>query len=185
MFFSDLAKTSLLMVWIGLATAAALCATRSALARFSVPAASALTFAIVTLVVIAVSEAVFWIGHFYGSDASGLSDPWFPESHGFFLSRNVLLGIVVTGLALRYFYVSHQWQRNVENQAEARIHALQARIRPHFLFNSMNTIAALTRQNPAAAEAAVEDLADLFRASLSDSKELIRIEEELDIARVY
>ena len=54
------------------------------------------------------------------------------------------------GLALRYFYVAHQWRRSVELRAAARVHALQARIRPHFLFNSMNTIAALTRSNPRA-----------------------------------
>jgi two-component system sensor histidine kinase AlgZ len=86
---------------------------------------------------------------------------------------------------LRYFYVSQQWQRNVRREAEARLNALQARIRPHFLFNSMNTIAALTRSNPVAAEQAVEDLADLFRASLRDGRQLIPLQEELEIARVY
>jgi len=62
---------------------------------------------------------------------------------------------------------------------------LQARIRPHFLFNSMNTIASLTRSNPAAAEQAVEDLADLFRVSLTDARQRISLAEELEIAHVY
>jgi two-component system sensor histidine kinase AlgZ len=65
------------------------------------------------------------------------------------------------------------------------VHALQARIRPHFLFNSMNTIAALTRSNPSRAEQAVQDLADLFRASLSDKRDVITLAEELDVARTY
>ncbi len=86
---------------------------------------------------------------------------------------------------LRYFYVSQQWQRNVRRDAETRLNALQARIRPHFLFNSMNTIAALTRSNPAAAEQAVEDLADLFRASLREGRQLIPLADELEITRVY
>jgi two-component system sensor histidine kinase AlgZ len=73
----------------------------------------------------------------------------------------------------------------VELEAQARIHALQARIRPHFLFNSMNTIAALTRSDAAKAEQAVEDLADLFRASLSDAKQRITLGDEIEIARVY
>jgi two-component system, LytTR family, sensor histidine kinase AlgZ len=73
----------------------------------------------------------------------------------------------------------------VRREAESRIHALQARIRPHFLFNSMNTIASLTRTNPEAAEQAVEDLADLFRASLADSGQRIRLDQELEIAHVY
>ena len=66
------------------------------------------------------------------------------------------------------------------------MHALQARIRPHFLFNSMNTIAALTRSNPSRAEGAVQDLADLFRATLSsDKRDTITLAEELEVARTY
>ena len=72
-------------------------------------------------------------------------------------------------------------------RAEARslINALQARIRPHFLFNSMNTIAALTRSSPKLAEEAVEDLADLFRATLKDSERPLRLKEELELSRMY
>lgn len=184
LFFTDLAKTSLLMLWMALSTAAALCLLRPWLARHAVPVATALTLAAVLVVVSLVSEAVYWLGRYYGSGLPGAAD-WFPADHAFFLSRNLAVGGVVAGLALRYFYVTHQWRHHVERQAESRIHALQARIRPHFLFNSMNTIADLTRSNPAAAEAAVEDLADLFRASLRDGQELVRLDEELEIARVY
>ena len=99
--------------------------------------------------------------------------------------RNVVIALVVTALALRYFYVTHEWRHNVELQAKARVHALQARIRPHFLFNSMNTIAALTRSNPARAEEAVQDLADLFRANLNEKRNEIPLAEEIDVARTY
>ena len=85
-----------------------------------------------------------------------------------FLLRNLAVGAIAGGLELRYFYVRHQWRRNVEAEAQSRVRALQARIRPHFLFNSMNTIASLTRSNPRLAEQAIADLADLFRASLRD-----------------
>ncbi len=63
--------------------------------------------------------------------------------------------------------------------------ALQARIRPHFLFNSMNTIASLTRTDPARAEEAVTDLADLFRVSLREVRDRIPLAEEIEIARTY
>jgi two-component system sensor histidine kinase AlgZ len=109
----------------------------------------------------------------------------FPPDLLTFLIRNVSIGLVVTALALRYFYVIHEWRRNIEMQATARVHALQARIRPHFLFNSMNTIASLTRSNPAVAEQAVQDLADLFRANLSDKRDTITLEEECEVARTY
>ena len=70
-------------------------------------------------------------------------------------------------------------------EARARIHALQARINPHFLFNSMNTIAALTRSDPAVAETAIEDLSDLFRASLNNTHEQSTLGDELTLARRY
>ena len=108
-----------------------------------------------------------------------------PDDHWTFLVRNAGITFVVTALALRYFYVTHEWRHNVELQARARVHALQARIRPHFLFNSMNTIAALTRSNPARAEEAVQDLADLFRANLNEKRNQIALAEEIDVARTY
>jgi two-component system sensor histidine kinase AlgZ len=109
----------------------------------------------------------------------------FPPDLKSFLVRNVAIGLVVTSLALRYFYVTHEWRRNIEMQATARVHALQARIRPHFLFNSMNTIASLTRTNPAVAEQAVQDLADLFRANLSEKRDTITLDQEYEVARTY
>jgi two-component system sensor histidine kinase AlgZ len=91
----------------------------------------------------------------------------------------------VSALALRYFYVAGEWKRSIEMEALARIRALQARIRPHFLFNSMNTIASLTRTNPERAEQAIEDLADLFRASLGDAHIQIPLQDEIEIARTH
>jgi len=185
LFFGDLAKTSLLLVWTSLAITAILCLLRNRLNRFSVAKASALTFVTVNVVIIAVSEIIYWIGIIYSSPDMAVPNTWFPQNHWYFLSSNIVVGTIMTGLALRYFYVSHQWQRNVESEARTRIHALQTRIRPHFLFNSMNTIAELTRTNPKAAEAAVENLSDLFRASLADSQKLIPLAQEIEITRVY
>jgi two-component system sensor histidine kinase AlgZ len=189
-FFGELAKTSLLLVWTGLLIAAICCSMRKWIERQTTIGASVTTFFIIVAVIIAVSEAVYWIGYFYDPRVTNASlgnnaTTWFPRQHWYFLSSNVVIGSILAGLVLRYFHVVHEWHRNVENEAQTRIHALQARIRPHFLFNSMNTIAALTRSDPTAAEAAVEDLADLFRASLAESKSLIRLEEELEITRVY
>jgi two-component system sensor histidine kinase AlgZ len=73
----------------------------------------------------------------------------------------------------------------VRAESEARLQALQSRIRPHFLFNSMNTIASLVHAEPAQAEQAVENLADLFRASLSDARQRIPLSEELELCRRY
>jgi len=183
-FYSHLAQTALLLLWTGLLSAALLCRLRGWLTGFPVPEGSVITFLVVMACVATVSEAAFWLGRVLGAgpDTGG---GWFPTNHIGFLTRNLAIGMLVTAPVLRYFYVSQQWQRNVRREAESRLNALQARIRPHFLFNSMNTIAALTRSNPLAAEQAVEDLADLFRASLRDGRQLIPLREELEIARVY
>ena len=183
-FWTDLVRTSLFLLWIGLAGAGLLCALRTPLMRATAAAASAGVLGLITLVIASVSACAYLFGRTHmviDSGGAGL----FPQSALGFTLRNVCIGLVVTGLALRYFYVAHEWRRSVELRATARVHALQARIRPHFLFNSMNTIAALTRSNPARAEEAVQDLADLFRATLSDKRDTITLAEELEVARTY
>jgi two-component system sensor histidine kinase AlgZ len=68
---------------------------------------------------------------------------------------------------------------------EARLQALQARIRPHFLFNSLNAVLALVRSDPRRAERTLEDLADLFRALMSDNRNLVRLADEIALIERY
>jgi two-component system sensor histidine kinase AlgZ len=181
-FWADLGRTSMFLLWIGLFGAGVLCGLRGYLNQQTVAKGSALVLATTTVLVLLISSAAYFLGKRIG---------WFnnvaliPDDHWTFLLRNVFIALVVTALALRYFYVTHEWRHNVELQAKARVYALQARIRPHFLFNSMNTIAALTRSNPARAEEAVQDLADLFRANLNEKRNQIALSEEIDVARTY
>lgn len=182
-FWTDLARTSMFLLWVGLGSAAVLCGMRGRLQQLDVARGSLLALLLTLAVTAAVSESAWWIaasaGRALGLDAGGLGDRLG------FLARNLFIGAIAGGLALRYFYVSQQWKRNVEAEAQSRVRALQARIRPHFLFNSMNTIAALTRSDPARAEDAVADLADLFRASLREINERIPLAEEIEVARTY
>src|SRR5437773_2901020 len=183
-FWTDLVRTSRCLGSVGFAGAALVCAVSEPLARSTVAVGSAAVLAPIAAVVATVAVCAYLIGRTQMViDAGGAA--LFPQTAGNFALRNVWIGLVVTGLALRYFYVAHEWRRSVELRAAARVHALQARIRPHFLFNSMNTIAALTRSNPSRAEAAVQDLADLFRATLSDKRDTITLAEELEVARTY
>lgn len=183
-FWPDLARTSLFLLWVGLGTAAVLCAARPRLTQSDVRRGSLIALCIVLAVTAAVTEAAWWLVATLGQRL-GLAAGQLGADHGAFLLRNLIVGAIAGGLALRYFYVSQQWKRNVEAEASARVRALQARIRPHFLFNSMNTIASLTRSDPARAEEAVTDLAELFRVSLRETRERIRLDEEIDIARTY
>jgi two-component system sensor histidine kinase AlgZ len=68
---------------------------------------------------------------------------------------------------------------------EARLQALQARIRPHFLFNSLNAVLSLVRSDPRRAERALEDLSELFRAQLRENRELTTLQDEIDLTRAY
>lgn len=83
------------------------------------------------------------------------------------------------------------WYFHLRNRAlspalsEARLQALQARIRPHFLFNSLNAVLSLIRKDPKRAEAALEDLAELFRTVMADNRQLIALGDELSLCRQY
>ena len=68
---------------------------------------------------------------------------------------------------------------------EARLQALQARIRPHFLFNSLNAVLSLMRAEPRRAETALEDLSELFRVLMADNRKLIPLQRELELCRQY
>lgn len=183
-FWTSLADTSFFLLWTTLACAATLCFARPHLARYSVAQVSAISLVLLLATTGLISEAVYWLGRYWAGPV-GAFETRFPSDHWTFVLRNLSICLIISALLLRYFYVTYEWKRNVEEEARSRIHALQARIRPHFLFNSMNTIAALTRSDPTQAEEAVEDLADLFRATLTDSRSNIRIKEELEVARIY
>jgi two-component system, LytTR family, sensor histidine kinase AlgZ len=68
---------------------------------------------------------------------------------------------------------------------EARLQALQARIRPHFLFNSLNAVLALIRRDPRRAERALEDLADLFRTLMAEPRQFVRLADEIALLERY
>jgi two-component system sensor histidine kinase AlgZ len=101
----------------------------------------------------------------------------------FGLARAATLSALLTALLLAYFF----WRRRAYSPAlaDARLQALQARIRPHFLFNSINAVLSLIRSDPKRAEAALEDLAELFRALMQDNRRLSTLADELALCRQY
>jgi len=99
--------------------------------------------------------------------------------------RHGLISLILAGLLLRYFYLQSQWRNQQQAELRSRIEALQARIKPHFLFNCLNSIASLVATNPIKAEQAVLDLSDLFRASLAAAGTLTTWAEELALTKRY
>lgn len=178
-FWRNLALTSLFIQWIALSSITVLCRLGARLNRLR-PAASALiAYALVMLITLAISglTALFleWVsGQQFVDYAQKLH----------FMLRNTLISAIVTAVSLRYMYVQHEWKRNIEARTGAQLAALQARIRPHFLFNSMNSIAALIRNQPLAAESAVLDLATVFRSVLVE-KDWSTLKDELELTKHY
>ena len=183
-FLVELARMSGYLLWNGLLCAVVLCKARPWLARRSLRASSIIALSLIVGTVALVSEAAYRFGRVWEGEL-GVASGIFPREHWRFLLPNMGLAAIVGAMALRYFHVAHEWRRSVELETRARIRALQARIQPHFLFNSMNAIAALTRTDPARAEEAIEDLSDLFRFNLRDPHGKITLREELEVARIY
>ena len=97
--------------------------------------------------------------------------------------RTAFLSTVVAAAILGYF----NWRHRVLTPAlaESRLMALQARIRPHFLFNSLNSVLGLIRDDPKRAESMLENLADLYRALMSEPRALVPLSQEIELARAY
>ncbi|SHF81169.1 two-component system, LytT family, sensor histidine kinase AlgZ [Microbulbifer donghaiensis] len=169
-----LGLVSLAVQWVILPSAALLCRLRPRLARLSHRLAGGLSFAAVLAVLLAVMGAQQW---WQALLSSAPFDVWR-------FARDSLLGAICAGVVLRYAYVQQQLYNQQQAELGARIDALQSRIRPHFLFNSMNSLASLIAIDPERAERLVEDLSALFRASLADSR-LVPLQQELALARRY
>jgi two-component system, LytTR family, sensor histidine kinase AlgZ len=99
------------------------------------------------------------------------------------LQRSALLVLLVIAMLLAYFNLRARALSPA--LSEARLQALQARIRPHFLFNSLNAVLSLIRQDPKRAETALEDLAELFRVVMGDNRELLPISREIELCERY
>jgi two-component system sensor histidine kinase AlgZ len=120
-----------------------------------------------------------------GGLAFGLYGYWqmLLPGNGGSIWRAALLAMVMTALLLGYFEL--RAAAFSPAQSEARLAALNARIRPHFLFNSLNAVLSLIRARPQQAEEALESLSDLFRAAMRDPAELVSLADEIDLGRQY
>ena len=172
------ATATLFVVWLALLSSLLLCRLVPRLARL--PRAPAYLLALIALVLLvaAASAVVAWLDHALGT---GLT----PDSRLRFVVGNAVLATLLGAALLRYFYVLAEWRARLAAVARAQFEALQARIRPHFLYNSMNTVAALVRVDPAAAERTVEDLSDLFRAALGAEDKPSTLAAELGLIDRY
>jgi two-component system sensor histidine kinase AlgZ len=107
-----------------------------------------------------------------------------PDEFGMFrYARHALVGSAVSLMLLAYFRLRAQALFPAKH--EARLQALQARIRPHFLFNTINAVLSIVRADPRRAETALEDMADLFRVAMAEPRDLVSLDKEVELARQY
>lgn len=179
-FWDRLAPLSFLVLGISLVASLLLCLLRRALLRLGDRLASLVAWGILVATAGCLTWAAYRLlppllheGVFNGESLADLT------------VRSLGISAIFGAMVLRYLYLHHMWRLQVEAEADARFQKLQARIRPHFLFNSMNTIANLTQTNPQVAEEVVQDLADLFRATLSNANESSTLAKELELAYRY
>lgn len=176
-FYIHIALISVFMLWVGMGVSAILCFARRYAWMNTVINTTILTIAITLLITLIITL----IGYYLSLEIRIFDQT---QELIYLLLRNSAVSLILVGLALRYFYLEYEAKLVLEVQAQARLQALQARIRPHFLFNSMNTIASLTHDQPDLAEQSIENLSDLFRASLA-AEASVSLQQELTLTRSY
>jgi two-component system, LytTR family, sensor histidine kinase AlgZ len=179
-FWARLGPLSLYTLLTVITSAALLCPLGTRLRQLD----DRLTALIAWALVLGVAAAASWLAPMavpWGADAYLLPAGGAVD----LLVRSLGISAIFTALLMRYLYLDHLWRRQVEAEAEARFQKLQARIRPHFLFNSLNTIANVIQTDPDLAEELLQDMADLFRATLAKPAAISNLTDELVLAARY
>ncbi|MDO9452201.1 MAG: histidine kinase [Stagnimonas sp.] len=176
---SALLMYSLYLQWMGICGAIVLCTARRAMTKSSVGTVFFVCWGLLMLVTTLIADGAWWL-----SRVLPIGEP-VGETQQAFVLRNVCISAILSLLLLRYFWGRAQLQAQVKADAETQYLALQARIRPHFLFNSLNSIASLIATKPDQAEEMVLDLSELFRASLDKRNTLVKVSEEIEFVKTY
>lgn len=179
-FMTVLGINALFIQWVILASAGMLCLLRSGLEKFGVRFALLSAFALIQAITLVFSALVVWQGGRFAALPLLLHD-----NPGLFMARNLGISVLASLLLVRHLALQQRWRGQLEAESRARLQALQARIRPHFLFNALNTITSLIPDRPDAAEQATLDLADLLRTGLREHDARITLGDELELVRGY
>ena len=173
-----LGLVSLFVQWVALSSAALLCRMRPFLQTLRPERAVVVSYLLIPLNTWLVSVVSLYL---LAGESAGFPGLLFAEE----VLRNVAVAAILGGLVIRYFYLQAMLIARRQSELLHRIQALQSRIRPHFLFNSMNIIASLIETDPRQAETVVEDLSALFRASLNHVGNQVPLAEEITLCERY
>ena len=175
--FLKIGLTSLFVHWVVLSSVFAACLLSKKIRKLS----TLQTTGVVTAIVVALTVGASIVSVMAESyNASGVLQYWDTS----FVLRNAFIALVLILMVLNYFHLLHEKTELTHADTGAKYDALQSRMRPHFLFNSLNTIAQLIHVDQNKAEDALLDLADIFRSTL-DTRNRISLGEELDVTLRY
>jgi two-component system sensor histidine kinase AlgZ len=171
------ATGSLFVQWNTLLCIALICSLRARLRLLSLALAASLCLLVVGCVTVLSTVLAAQVYPVAPADVgSGL---------GATLVRNAVLAVILAAIVLRYSYLQQRVAMQQRSELQLRLDALRARIRPHFLFNTLNSIASLITIQPERAERAIEDVSELFRAALRAEEHEGSLAEELHLCRLY
>lgn len=181
----NLGLHALFTVWVSLVAGALLCLTRQRLNQLSVVRVTLVVTLMTTLLTLLSSLIAIQLFYYISFDTNYLSFDWSHRDHLWIMFRNSLVAALITLVWMRYLYLRQQVMKGLVAEGEARFRSLQARIQPHFLFNTLNTIASLIDINPKAAESTLEHLATLLRSSLKATTDNIPLQQEIELCQHY
>jgi two-component system sensor histidine kinase AlgZ len=175
--FGDFVESSMLLEWAGLLSLFALCGARRllqwrGLIHVTPKWCQRILCAVVPMLVVGIMMRIL------------APFDWFLNIFAHLTQFDGMLLAAILGLVLQHYF---ELRTRAFSPAlvEARLQALQARIRPHFLFNSLNAVLSLIRTEPLRAETTLEDLADLFRVLMRNSRDMTSLGEEIHLCRQY
>ena len=176
-FFAKIGLTSLFVIWLTLVSVFIICL----IGKYQKDPSTVQT----TVIVLSITSVLTLIASFFAVmalDYSGFDLDPYGQIH--FYLKNLFICVLITLILLRYFYIQNQWEVHMKADTAAKYDALQSRMRPHFLFNSLNTVAQLVHMDADKAEDAILDLASFMRTIL-DKRNRISLREELDLTVSY
>ena len=173
---------SMLCQWIVLVSSGLICVFKSYIEHWKVWQIGMVSYFFILLSTMICTLVGIWF-YFYQANfnhfGSMTAIQWKMVQH------NLAIASILGGILLRYFYLQQQYRIRLAAETQAKVEALHARIHPHFLFNTLNSVAALIPTSPQQAEVAIENLAKLMRATLKDMRVMVPWKKEIQLCKNY
>ncbi len=178
-FWSTVGMNCFFIIWVMLPSQALLCLLKNRLAQYSPLTGIIVAFCIIQ----ATTLFVTWMSQSGMSyiELDHANQAIWPD----FYLRTLGVSCIVSLVLLYHLHMQALWKQQVQSELNARLQALQSRIQPHFLFNSLNTIASTVHDNPGLAENLLVHMSELMRAGLNTQTSLVTLTDELSLVHGY